>query len=47
VIADCATTPGTLRRLKTTIRPPRKMAAVAADMVSLYRQVAGDRVAYR
>jgi glycosyltransferase involved in cell wall biosynthesis len=44
VLTDFARNPGALRRLKAGVRPPRATAAVADDMVSLYRRIVGERV---
>ena len=45
VLGECAADPGALRRLKSAVRPPRKMAAVADEMLMLYRRLVGERVA--
>jgi hypothetical protein len=44
VFTDLARDPGTLRRLKAGVRPPRRTAAVADDMLSLYRRMVGERL---
>jgi glycosyltransferase involved in cell wall biosynthesis len=45
VLDECAANPGLLRRLKSAVRPPREMAAVAEEMLMLYRRLVGESVA--